>query len=115
VKNTHIPLTPAPLFTADLLHQYADCVMMGPMGSLTLTPGPVGVEKAIWSRNSKLNRTFQLPCTGELLANRNGVRDDASPFTCGTYPRRSVIKHFLRKTYGGSDRYNDGARRSVVR
>jgi len=89
--------------------------MMGPMDSLTLTPGPVGVEKAVWARNRVPNRTFQLPCTGELLQNRDGVNDDSSPFTCGTYPRRSVIKHFLRKTYGGTDRYNDGARQSVVR
>ena len=84
------------------------------MNSVTLTPGPNSVEKAIWARNGFLNRTFQLPCTGPLLENRDGQRDDASPFTCGSYPRRAVIKHFLRKTYGGSDKYNEGARLAVV-
>ena len=87
--------------------------MQGPMGSLTLTPGPDGLEKVVWSRNSRSDRAFDLPCSGELLANRDGERDDEPPFTCGTYARRSVIKHFLRQVYGGS-KYNEGARMAVV-
>jgi hypothetical protein len=83
------------------------------MGSLTLTPGPDGLEKVVWSRNSRSDRAFDLPCSGELLANRDGGRDDEPPFTCGTYARRSVIKHFLRQVYGGS-KYNEGARMAVV-
>jgi hypothetical protein len=83
---------------------------------MTLTPGPDGLEKVVWSRSSKgvSDRTFEMPCSGEALANRNGERDDQTPFTCGTYARRSVIKHFLREVYGGS-KYNEGARSAVVR
>ena len=107
------------IFSADgdLLHQYADCVMQGPMDRMTLTPGPEGVEKVIWSRNSEGNpsRLFELPCSGELLTNRDGIsRDDVPPFTCGTHARRAVLKHFLRVTYGG-EKENEGAKRSVVK
>jgi len=84
------------------------------MGSLTLTPGPSDVEKVVWSRNSAGDRIFEVPCTGARLANRDGVRDDMPPFTCGTYPRRAVIKHFLRKTYGGGSKDNAGAKQAVV-
>ena len=93
-----------------------DNTAQGPLGSLTLTPGPSDVEKVVWSRSSSgaSNRMFEVPCTGSRLANRDGVRDDAPPFTCGTYPRRAVIKHFLRKTYGGGAKDNDGARQAVV-
>ena len=99
----------------DLFHQYADCVMLGPLGSMTLTPGPSGVEKAIWSRNSagESTREFEIPCTGGMLANRNGSRDDMPPFTCGTYARRAVMKYFLRNKYGGT-KSNPGARQAVV-
>ena len=99
----------------DLLHQFADCVMQGPMGSMTLTPGPDGVEKVVWSRdpNGASSREFQLPCTGQALANRNGERDDEPPFTCGTYARRSVIKYFLRDWYGGV-KDNTNARDAVI-
>ena len=107
------------IFSADgdLLHQYADCVMQGPMGSMTLTPGPDGVEKVIWSRSSDGNpsRHFELPCSGERLTNRDGItRDDVPPFTCGTYARRAVLKHFLRVTYGG-EKENLGAKNSVIK
>jgi hypothetical protein len=106
------------IFSADgdLLHQYADCVMQGPMGSMTLTPGPDGVEKVIWSRSSDGNpsRLFELPCSGERLTNRDGItRDDSPPFTCGTRARRAVVKHFLRVTYGG-EKENEGAKNSVI-
>ena len=107
------------IFSADgdLLHQYADCVMQGPMGSMTLTPGPSGVEKVIWSRSSdgSPSRLFELPCSGERLTNRDGIsRDDVPPFTCGTYARRAVVKHFLRVTYGG-EKENEGAKTSVIK
>ena len=84
------------------------------MDSVTLTPGPDSVEKVIWSRSSKTphSRTFETPCTGEKLTNRDGIRDDAPPFTCGTYPRRSVIKHFLRSN-GMAE--NQGAKDAVVK
>ena len=84
------------------------------MGSMVLTPGPTNTEKVVWSRNSQGDRRFDIPCTGQRLANRNGVRDDSPPFTCGTYARRAVIKHYLRKTYGGGEKYNQGAKDAVV-
>lgn len=101
----------------DLLHQYADCVMQGPLGRMVLTPGPDGVEKVVWSRNSKglSDRTFEIPCSGERLTNRDGLRDDAPPFTCGTYARRSVLKYFLRKVYGEGMKDNQGAKDAVVK
>ena len=107
------------IFSADgdLLHQYADCVMQGPMGSMTLTPGPDGVEKVVWSRSSdgSPSRLFELPCSGERLTNRDGIsRDDAPPFTCGTRARRAVVKHFLRVTYGG-EKENQGAKSAVIK
>lgn len=107
------------IFSADgdLLHQYADCVIQGPMGSMTLTPGPDGVEKVIWSRNSdgSASRSFELPCSGERLTKRDGIsRDDVPPFTCGTHARRAVLKHFLRITYGG-EKENGGAKAAVVK
>ena len=86
--------------------------MQGPMASSTFTPGPDSVEKVIWSRSS--SRQFELPCSGDRLTNRDGLRDDVSPFTCGSYPRRAVLKHFIRRTYGGA-KYNDAARQSVVK
>ena len=98
----------------DLFHQFADCVMLGPLGSMTLTPGPSGLEKVVWARNSDGTREFQIPCTGGKLANRNGSRDDMPPFTCGTYPRRAVMKYFLRNKYGGT-KNNPGARDAVVK
>lgn len=87
------------------------------MSSVVLTPGPDGVEKVIWSRNSAglPNRSFEIPCSGQRLANRDGERDDAPPYTCGTYARRAVMKHFLRKTYGGGAKYNEGAKDAVVK
>ena len=87
------------------------------MGAVVLTPGPDSIqEKVVWSRNSDglSDRQFELPCTGQRLANRDGVRDNTPPFTCGTYARRAVIKHFLRKTYGGGAKYNAGAKDAVV-
>jgi hypothetical protein len=107
------------IFSADgdLLHQYADCVMQGPMGRMTLTPGPEGVEKVVWSRSSDgtSSRLFEIPCSGERLTNRDGIsRDDVPPFTCGTHARRAVIKHFLRVTYGG-EKENGGAKSTVIK
>ena len=98
----------------DLFHQFADCVMLGPLGSMVLTPGPTGVEKVVWARNSDGTREFQIPCTGGKLANRNGSRDDMPPFTCGTYARRAVMKYFLRKKYGGT-KSNPAAKDAVVK
>ena len=89
----------------------------GPLGNMVLTPGPGSArEKVVWSRNSEglPDRQFEIPCSGDKLANRDGVRDDIPPFTCGTYPRRAVIKHFLRKTYGGGTKYNQGAKDAVI-
>ena len=86
----------------DMLHQYFDCVMMGAGGSVDLWPGPDGLERPIWSRRSDNtdSREFELPCSGDQLMNRAGVRDDQSPFTCGSYARRSVIKYFIRNRAG---------------
>ena len=82
---------------------------------MTFTPGPDNVEKVIWSRNPQgtSSREFELPCSGPALMNRNGIRDDAPPFTCGTYARRSVIKYFLRDAYGGT-KDNQGAKNAVI-
>ena len=69
------------IFSADgdLLHQYADCVMQGPMGSMTLTPGPGSTEKVTWSRSTDgtPSRLFELPCSGERLTNRDGIETAA--------------------------------------
>ena len=92
----------------------------GPLSAATLTPGPDSVEKVVWSRRSdegdkknKMSRLFDLPCSGKKLAGRNGVRDTAPPYTCGTFARRAVIKHFLRAKIGGT-RNNDAAKQKVV-
>jgi hypothetical protein len=96
----------------DIMHQYADCVMMGPMPSATLTPGPDSVEKVVWARGGG-GRLFDLPCSGAKLANRNGIRDTQAPYTCGTFPRRAVIKYYLRERFGGM-RDSANARDMVV-
>lgn len=63
----------------DVLHQYADCVMMGALDHVDLWPAPDGVNKPVWTRqpeNATYSREFQLPCSGDQLAGRNGVRDN---------------------------------------
>ncbi len=87
--------------------------LQGPLSSATLTPGPDTVEKVVWSRRSDGSRLFDLPCSGTKLANRKGVRDTAPPYTCGTYARRAVIKHYLREKFGGLQN-SDAARKMVV-
>ena len=69
----------------------------------------------VWSRRSdgSDSRLFDLPCSGSKLANRNGVRDTAPPYTCGTFARRAVIKHYLREKFGGLQN-SDGAKKMVV-
>ena len=96
----------------DIMHQVADCVMMGPMSSATLTPGPDSVEKVVWSRGTD-SRLFDLPCSGAKLANRNGMRDTQPPYTCGTFSRRAVLKYYLRERFGGM-KDSDKARDMVV-
>jgi hypothetical protein len=99
----------------DIMHQFADCIMMGPMSSITLTPGPDSVEKVVWSRRSdgENSRLFDLPCSGTKLANRNGLRDTQPPYTCGTFPRRAVLKYYLREKFGGM-KDSENARKIVV-
>ena len=79
-------------------------VFQGPFGRADLSPGPDGVEGVIWSRSTQGldSRTFELPCSGDQLINRDGSHDTKPPFTCGTYPRRSIIKYFLRNAFGGT-------------
>ena len=105
------------LFSAegDSLHQTADCIMTGPLDEMELTPGPDGVEKVRWSRGSTApSRGFELPCSGEQLALRTGVRDTKSPFTCGSPARRSVLKYFVRDFLGGA-KDNSAAKSMVVK
>ena len=85
------------------------------MSSITLTPGPDTVEKVVWSRRSdgSTSRLFDLPCSGTKLTNRDGRRDTQPPYTCGTFARRAVIKHYLRETFGGMEN-SDEARKAVV-
>ena len=98
---------------ADSLHQLSDCVMQGPMKEMVFTPGPAGVETVRWSRSSgEGSREFTLPCSGEALTMRNGVRDTKSPFTCGTPARRAILKHFLRTHLGGGT--NNSAAKDMV-
>jgi hypothetical protein len=78
----------------DLLHQFFDCFMMGALDSVDMWPGVE--ERPVWNRNNDSTRSFQLPCSGEALRDRSGKRDSKSPFTCGSWARRSVIKYFLR-------------------
>ena len=84
------------------------------MSSTTLTPGPDSVEKVIWSRRSDGNRLFDLPCSGIKLASRDGQRDTKPPYTCGTYARRAVIKHYLRDKFGGMQN-SEETRKMVVK
>ena len=103
------------LFSAegDSLHQCADCYMQGPMSEMVFTPGPDGVEKLRWSRASGgASREFTLPCSGEELTMRNGIRDTKSPFTCGTPARRSILKNYLRTYLGGGG--NNSAAKAMV-
>jgi len=73
------------------------------------------VEKVVWSRRSDggKSRLFDLPCSGQKLTGRNGIRDTTPPYTCGTFARRAVIKHYLREKIGGVQS-NDQARQVVV-
>ena len=89
--------------------------MQGPLSSTTLTPGPDSVEKVVWSRRSDKEggRLFDLPCSGTKLTNRDGRRDTRPPYTCGTFARRAVIKHFLREEFGGTQN-NEDARKMVA-
>ena len=81
----------------DMLHQYFDCLMMGALDQVDIWPGP-DVAKPVWSRSRTHSpgRGFELPCSGDALKDRQGKRDSRSPFTCGSYARRSAIKYFLR-------------------
>ena len=85
------------------------------MGRAVLSPGPDSVEKVVWSRSpdGADTRTFQVPCSGEALANRDGERDTRPPFTCGTYARRSIMKYFLRNAMGGVGN-NTKAKQQVI-
>ena len=82
----------------DLLHQYFDCAMMGAMDSMRPWPSPPGTSQPLWSRHTdgSEGRDFELPCEGDQLKDRTGVRDDQPPFTCGSHSRRAAIKYFLR-------------------
>lgn len=82
----------------DLLHQYFDCAMMGAMDSMSPWPSPPGTSQPVWSRHTdgSPGRDFELPCEGDQLKDRTGVRDNQPPFTCGSHSRRAVIKYFLR-------------------
>ena len=82
----------------DLLHQYFDCAMLGAMDSMEPWPSPEGLNQPLWSRHTdgSAGRDFELPCEGDQLKDRSGVRDDQPPFTCGSYSRRAAIKYFLR-------------------
>ena len=83
----------------DLLHQYFDCAMMGPLARVDPWPAPDSLNKPFWSRRTDGepgNRAFELPCSGAQLNDRQGVPDTQSPLTCGSYARRSVIKTFVR-------------------
>ncbi len=73
------------------------------------------MEKVVWSRRSDggKSRQFDLPCSGQKLTGRNGIRDTAPPYTCGTFARRALIKHYLRDRIGGVQE-NDQARQVVV-
>ena len=105
------------LFSAegDSLHQCADCMMEGPMSEMVFTPGPDGVERVRWSRGSGVaSRLFELPCSGEALTMRNGLRDTKSPFTCGTPARRAILKNYLRSHLGGQTN-NSAAKEMVIK
>jgi len=84
----------------DMLHQYFDCMIMGAEGNMPLWPSPESTPHPIWSRqsDSSASREFELPCSGDKLKDRLGLKDTRAPFTCGSYSRRALIKYFLRNT-----------------
>jgi len=96
----------------DLLHQYFDCLMLGALDDVDIWPGP-DVAKPVWSRSrtGAATREFELPCAGDALKNRKGVRDSRSPFTCGSDARRAAIKYFLRNGVNS----NNGENQNIVR
>lgn len=85
----------------DLLHQFFDCLMMGALAHTDIWPTPDS-RKPVWSRQSDNSdsRAFELPCSGDQLKGRDGVADNNSPFTCGSYARRAAIKYFVRSRQG---------------
>jgi len=97
----------------DMLHQFFDCFMMGASAEAEVWPGP-DVAKPVWSRNDDGNRDFQLPCSGEALRDRQQRRDSKSPFTCGSFARRSVIKYFLRNVIQNDPTNNTNIVRDAV-
>jgi hypothetical protein len=100
----------------DMLHQYFDCVMLGAMGRVDFWPGPLDLERPVWSRRSDNadNREFELPCSGAQLNDRSGTRDDQTPFTCGSNARRAVIKYFIRNKAGSNAESNRQAITTAV-
>lgn len=105
----------AELFSAegDALHQLMDCMFMGPfarmdyygtrnrgsgMGDL---PVPSWSRMDAWSEGGdgedglSASRAFPIPCSTERVHGDYGV-----PFTCGSEPRRAVIKYFVRNYAG---------------
>jgi hypothetical protein len=90
----------------DLLHQYFDCYMMGAASEASMWPGSGDLPKPSWYRNKDRTRDFELPCSGEALRDRMGNRDTKSPFTCGSFTRRSILKYFLRNSVQ-SNPYNN--------
>ena len=98
----------------DILHQYFDCLMMGALGHTDLWPAPDSLPKPIWSRHTdgSGDRTFELPCNGDQLKDRTGARDNQSPFTCGSYPRRAAIKYFIRSRQSSAQQLE--ANRAIV-
>jgi hypothetical protein len=87
----------AQLFTTegDLIHQAFDCAILGPYGRVDMWPGSIedSLPTISYYRDTDDGNTreFELPCTGEALKG-----DTASPYTCGSNARRSIIKSFLR-------------------
>ena len=67
----------------------------------------------MWSRGGGGGRLFDLPCSGAKLTNRDGRRDTRPPYTCGTFARRAVLKHYLREKFGGMQNSSE-ARNMVV-
>lgn len=61
----------------DLLHQMFDCILLGPLGKVNMWPsGPI-MRSPIYSRRTdgSDSREFELPCSGDLLKDRLGLKD----------------------------------------
>jgi len=89
------------IFSADgdFIHEFFDCMYLGPYSRVDYFPCTAGLECPFYARDEEGGKSREFtPCFGDDVM----YNDTSNPYTCGSRGRRSIIKYYFRNVWNPS-------------